>query len=316
MKFIIYGPTFQASDMMFDSIKKNHNVYYNNFPIKNKLLYLLLRVHINRLNFLPGKKIWKNIFSCFPDKLEENQNCYIYGNPWALFMYETGFISKLKQKDKRSMHVAYLSDINSAKNMPLNDMKKIFDKIYIFDMDVARSLKIDFYPLMFSPNIPKNEKIEYDLIFIGQGKGRELLLKQIFTEIKQRNLKGKCILTNCKINKNENGIEYRKDSLDAKTALDYVMKTKCLLELKSDGVQALSDRVTKAVVLNKKILTNNSSIMTHKYYNSNNMQFFDCVNNINWEFLEEELDDYHYDGEYSAENFLVYLEKNYNRYKI
>lgn len=310
MQFIIFGPTFMASDKMFDDVKGMDNVIYDNMPIKSKLIYLFLRIHVNRLPFIPWKNIWRFNYKTI-ENVQDNC-CFIYGNPWIKFMFETGYVAQLRKKYPFTSHIAYFSDIDIAKAFDMNELKSEFDQIYIFDRDIANQMGINYFPLMVSQCTSMEEENKlYDIMFVGQSKGRLELVRNIFDYFNRNGLKGKCIITNFHKNiiDKQGEIQFIKTSLNIEESMKILRQSKCVLELKSDGNEALSDRVSKAIVLNKKILTNNENIKKHKYFNPLFVQIFSKVEDIDLNFFKDSKVDYGYEGEYSPCYFLQILEE-------
>ncbi len=308
--FIIYGPTFEASDALFDDVKNVSSVIYLQYPIKNKFLYFLQRIHLNRLKFLPGKSIWKYLYI---DK-DIRDAYYVYCNPWSKFMYESGYISALKKKKPNSLHVAYLTDINSARDLPLVQMKCVYDKIFIFDKDFAATNDISFYPLVYSKkSYEKNDYEELsDLVFIGQAKGRTKTIIEVYNRMTELGLLCNFWIIGAAKGEQQNGdgIHFIDNPMKPQESIMHLINAKCVLELMSEGVDALSDRVIKAVVYNKKILTNNHKIKKFEYFNPQKIKVFNSLNDIQRDFFESDNADYGYSGDYSPIKFLHYIENN------
>ena len=79
-----------------------------------------------------------------------------------------------------------------------------------------------------------------------------------------------------------------------------------------DAIQfqkALTLRPYEAVVYNRKLLTNNRSILDFKYYNSRYMQLFERAEEIDWDWIAADTEvDYGYQGDYSPRKLLELLE--------
>jgi hypothetical protein len=78
------------------------------------------------------------------------------------------------------------------------------------------------------------------------------------------------------------------------------LEAKCILDIVQEGQIALSLRPYEAVCYNRKLLTNNRTILKFPFYNPQYMQFFEKVNDIDWNWVKEDIAvDYHYNGEFS-----------------
>lgn len=303
-RIVIFGPTFPTSDLMFTDIKDKERVYYNNKPVKNKLSEYLLRGYLNRVNFVPFKKIWRRLF-CIP--YIDNNTIIIYCNPWYRYMYLTGFVHEIKKIYPGVMQVVYFSDLHSANKFLNKKTKEVFDEMYSFDEEYSIKHGIKYFPLMTSHYNMVSVEPKWKVVFVGQSKGRIHILREIFAYLYKNNIEAKCIITNHDKIDYEfgNTIEYLTGEMDACSALECLMNSECVLEIKSEGIDALSDRVIKAIVNNKKILTNNQTIKRHKYYSTENIQIFDDVNEIDLSFFSSKCKGYNYEGEYSPNCFLA-----------
>ena len=307
ISFVIYGPTFEATDALFDEIKHLQNVKYIQYPIKSRFFYFFSRVHMNRLKWLPGWKIWRSIYI----GQEYAGDCYIYGNPWIYFMYKSGYVQRIKDNNPSSYHVAYLTDINSARKLPLEDMKKVYDRMFIFDKNFAKEYGLDYYPLVYSKKegFDTGNDIISDVVFIGQSKGRTQKLIKIYERLSSIGMS--CdfwIIDDVGAEKSRQGLHFVNKPMDPHESIEHLIKSKVVLELKSIGVDALSDRVIKAVVYNKNIVTDNKKIVDFEFYNTQKMHIFDDIDGITKSILDNYDEKYCYNNDYSPIKFLEKIE--------
>jgi hypothetical protein len=91
-------------------------------------------------------------------------------------------------------------------------------------------------------------------------------------------------------------------------AVEITRKSRCVLEVAMESKQkSCSMRVIEAVVLNKKILTNNANVfnMPCCKEHQQNVQCFQNFEDIDWGFLKNnKICNYEYGGEYSAGRLL------------
>ena len=70
----------------------------------------------------------------------------------------------------------------------------------------------------------------------------------------------------------------------------------------------LSLRPYEAVCYNRKLLTNNKSILDFPYYDSRYMQYFETVEEIDWDWVKEDIPvDYGYDCKFSPMRLLEHM---------
>ena len=78
-------------------------------------------------------------------------------------------------------------------------------------------------------------------------------------------------------------------------------KATCILEIMHKGYVGITQRYLEAIVYNKRLLSNNQEIEELPYYNPRYMQYFEKVEDIDWDWLcsDEEVN-YHYKSDFSA----------------
>ena len=92
------------------------------------------------------------------------------------------------------------------------------------------------------------------------------------------------------------------------------LSAKCILEIVQKGQVALTLRPYEAVAYNKKLLTNNKTILNFKYYNPKYMRYFEKVEDIDWNWVKcDDGVDYNYQGDFSPRYLLADIEKNLSK---
>ena len=87
--------------------------------------------------------------------------------------------------------------------------------------------------------------------------------------------------------------------------LENELSSRCMLEIAQKNQSALTLRAYEAVVYNRKLLSNNKSILSFPFYNSAYMRYFETVEDIDWDWLKEDTKvDYGYNGEFSPTRLL------------
>ena len=149
-------------------------------------------------------------------------------------------------------HQNFLKDIN-------------IDEIWTYDLNDSKKYGINyntqFYNKDFVKSIKKDEKDKiYDVMFIGNNKGRSAIINEYRKEFDLMNLN-----TYIKVidNYNEN-IKYTE-------YLEFIKKTKTLLEIVNNDVSGLTLRSLESLFFRKKLITNNIHIREYDFYNPNNI---------------------------------------------
>lgn len=114
-------------------------------------------------------------------------------------------------------------------------------------------------------NAIENDVI-YDMFFIGRDKGRYETIRCLESEIQSMGYS-----TNFMIIKNATSPSFGMFSkfLPYKDVIDFVKKSKCIVEFNQEGQMGLSLRVMEAIFYDKKIITNNHSIKNEVFYDEN-----------------------------------------------
>lgn len=317
MKFIVFGPTFDATDRLFNDIKNREDIIYIHNPVRNesKLIERIITAHINRFSKVPLKKIWCHFIKRFIYSRDE-QICFLYCEfKWIKILEEIHFVEKMKIRYKKSKHIVYLTDVNKAKRLSYDKSKNIFDDFYVFDKRIAAELGIKYYPLFYSKfkDKPADEKYKSQVSFVGQVKDRFEDIISVYETLSKQNIKCNFYLIGVEPDKQKYKPYIKYGSfISAYEAYKYTYNSDCLLEIQSKTNNSISIRVMEAIVDNKKILTNNEEIQNLYYYDSKYMQIYSSVNDINLDFfLNRVKPNYQYNNEFSPIYFLKYIEKNY-----
>lgn len=112
------------------------------------------------------------------------------------------------------------------------------------------------------------QKSMYDGLFIGQDKGRRMLLEKVSNLYTKNDFISKIIL-----------VDNRKALFDKRYShrLNYdhvcalAQKSKTIIEILQEGQEGVSLRVFEALFYHKKLVTNNRSIVNYDIYNSQNI---------------------------------------------
>ena len=204
----------------------------------------------------------------------------------------------------------YIDIIEHPVSKHANILRKmgIFDLIYTVDEGDAIKYNLNLFPTPYSiikeytSIVPKN-----DIYFCGVTKDRGNKIKRILDAIDKNNITTKMdIFCNsmeyqdmkayqkiANIYENSNYIPYLK-------VLERTLQAKCILELVQENQKALTLRAYEAIAYNRKLLTNCKTILNFKYYNPSYIQYFENIDDIDWNWVKMDIDiDYNYNGEFS-----------------
>ena len=235
----------------------------------------------------------------------------------ALNYLESGFLFECRKQNHNIKISLYLIDsLMASSPMLLQVRDKInnypWDTIYTFDpIDAKKNGFIyrgfDYYSAQ-NRNEILSQKTLTDLYFIGGLKGnRTEYIKEVFEYVYKKG--GKCDFNLLPYSATEyeeayEGINYiRGGWIPYADVLKGIAKSKCIFECLQKGQTGASLRYFEAICYNKKLISTNHYIKKFPFYNSKYMKIIDDVEEIDMEWLTNDLVvDYGYDNRFSPKN--------------
>ena len=169
--FDVDGATYQPEFLpgKFVLTKKIHTAHcLTDFAVKKKL---------------PLRKLWYKQY--FKQKYKQgDEYVFIFFYIWKP-IFQNGYIEYLRKEYPGCKCVLFLCDINCARTLDIEEEKKRFDHVMVFERNFAKEHNIEYYPLVYSDyrhEINPDEK-EIDVLFVGWAKGRYKYLKQIYDKL-------------------------------------------------------------------------------------------------------------------------------------
>lgn len=328
--YVIFGPIWDFYAFAFNDVIKLPNVKYITPYIPLKPLRWLNNIHmsskINSVIRLPFKKIW-NSYYCREIHNNNKPFCFIILLDW--FAKDTGFVEYLRDRYPLSKIVFFFGDLLgsrkmqfSGKDLDIDHMKSISDMMITYDIDESRKYGIHYHHIPYSYNsvagLTLNRYVS-DIYFLGKAKNRLQDVYDAFYKLKEHGLRLKFILAEVPIGYriNEPEIIY----LDSKPLsylenLRYVVNSKCLLEIIQHNSSGYTSRTLEAIMYEKKIITNNTTLGRAPFYNPDYISIINTIDSIDTKFLKSIKEnnntgvDYNYKNELSPVEFLKYIEKN------
>lgn len=317
-----YNPMIETMFMDFTQLPSYHVIIEKN--IQGKLMHKLLSSKFQELTHGCFNRFFlsKSQLELF---LEDNYQKYdkfylIYLNSSFIFSkppYRT--LMSLKSKYKKLKFILFYIDIiKSPQSRHANYLRQkgLFDIVYTIDKDDALETGLPLWNTPYS-KIPNADTVvgqQSDVYFCGGRKNRAPLISEFYKKGNKYGLEVNMdviynvddfnyyedIQNSLKLHKEGNYISYEE-------VLENTLNTHCILDIVQAGQKALTLRPYEAVVYNKKLLTNNPSILDFKYYDHRYMKYFKTIEDIDWEWLKEEVSvDYQYSNDFSP---ILLLEK-------
>ena len=87
------------------------------------------------------------------------------------------------------------------------------------------------------------------------------------------------------------------------------VNAKCMLDINQTGAVGYTSRFLEAVIYNKKLIADNPSIRSTKYYNPQFIQLVEKMDDIDPEFVKNDIiPDYQYGGDFSPIHLLKQID--------
>ena len=216
--------------------------------------------------------------------------------------------------------VMYFEDIVASRGpketsyLDFTLLDKYFDLVISYDKGDCKKYGFLYYPTPYSvQQIPDNPKIEEsDIFFCGMAKNRLNEIKNTQAYFLSRSLKTEYIVVaEESLHDSSDNIKYRTTFISYQEYLQYLSKTKCVLELMQSGATGYTLRVWEALVYGKKMLTNNSAILQAPFYDPKQFRYTNQISEDDISFIKGNNEIIpRYIQEISPISLLKFIEKN------
>ncbi len=297
---IIFGDTWDVYQIAHRAWIEDSAVCYiptfRPHGLLGQLQRLQFNPRINNVIKIPGKNWWN---SYYLRNIRKDHLCFLITEPWLRLESGIKLLPYLRKTYPDSKMVCYTQDlIHTIKDQythrPINVdyIKKYVDLFISYDTTDAEKHNISYHPTVYSPLsfIEKDQEKQYDLFFLGRDKGRLQTLINIAQEAKKRSLKCSFILL--EVPKAQRiaceGISYYDGTVSYRENLKLCASSKCILELLQQEASSPTFRTWEAIMLNKKLVTNNHSITGSEIYDNRYLSVFNTVEDMDWGFIKAE----------------------------
>ena len=302
-------------EMLISQIDKHKHVLFIDEEDYLEYLYEELKKldSFTMVEPLYSKYNWNiDVIPCYDNKI------LIFGIYDYIRFNDDGFFCYIRRKYPYSRMVMVLYDIcagpkgfeNIIKNFSVERLKKEFDAVITYHENEAKKYGLVYHMYPYPNRLLLTYKGEKtDIVFVGQAKDRLEMLYKIYQKAEMSGLKCKFWIINVAYNKQltREGLIYNK-RISYIEYLEELNNANCILEICQEG-DVTSFRYLESVIHHKKLLLNDHSVKTKKYYNPDNMQVFNSVDEIDFEWIKRPIIDYKYEDDYSPNEFLEFLDK-------
>lgn len=200
----------------------------------------------------------------------------------------------------------------------LRQSGNVFDLVYTFDSADARKYNMRYWHTIYS-KFALDVHPDKDLFFCGSTVNRKQTMLDFLDAHAKHDVSLKmniiCDETDIKMFSNYGDVtECGRMGIDLwpyPQTLEETLKARCILDITQKGQAGLTLRPYEAVCYNRKLLTNNKAILDFEFYDPRFMQYFEKVEDIDWDWVKEDIKvDYHYNGEFSPLRLLEDIVKS------
>lgn len=299
---------------------------------KDPFLYFLTRRKVQevlkgKLAFLKSRSV---IYQTIKQLENDYENIYVImlNSSFAQMQVPASVLEACRCKwSKVKLVMLYLDSVNTSASIYANwlRMNGIFDLVYTFDARDAQKYGLRLCTAYYSKcNVNKVSQMKQDLYFCGYvNNSREKIIRSILSHCEEKQISLSADIVGLReYCPYRDTVRLQNTLIPYKQTLNEMVEAKCILDIVKPEQAGLTLRAYEAVVYNRKLLTNNKSILDFQYYDSRYMQYFEKVEDIDWGWVKEDIKvDYHYNGEFSPLRWLEDIVKScegkkYNETKI
>jgi hypothetical protein len=186
----------------------------------------------------------------------------------------------LEIKKYTKKYIAYLYDSVERCNIT-HLLDSVFDEVYSFDKDDIKKYNFketsNYNYIQKSNNQSKNE---YDVLYVGSIDNRIEKLNEIGDFFNKENIKYKFYIIGKKsfvynlkkiFKKKYQNLNFQRNRINQEDLITLYSKSATIIDLVRDNQSGLSFRFFEAMALEKKIITNNKSVMHYNFYSNKNI---------------------------------------------
>ena len=297
-QLIVFGDDWDVYTTAYKDIIDDPKISYIPSFRPNGLLGQIQRIHFNpKLNSIisiPFKDKWNPLIL---RQIKMGQHpCFLILDNWLRMECGIKLLPYLKKHYPESPIICYAQDLvdtiidhYSHKHIDIDYFKQYTDLFISYDATDAKKYDLSYHHTVFS-TIPQDNythENKYDLYFLGLDKGRLHALVNISNEARTRGLK--CHFVMLEIPREQRikceGIIYPDSPVSYRQNLDNCAASNCIIELLQQDAQSPTFRTWEAIAMNKKLLTNNSSIYHSEVYDERYISVFSDAKTIDWDFI-------------------------------
>jgi len=320
-RFLILQSNYM-SEYMLNDIENLDNVtiYHRKKVFKNQFLNLLFNIHnsgkIQKYINLPFKSLWDGVI--FNKILNSSTPDYII---ITISWYSDHLLHYFRRKSGNSIILFRFTDLvtnelQDYSELMLKKFKAQFNGVLVYSHEDAEKYGYTYH---FAGYSEINKALlkpckQYDVVFIGAEKGRMDKIRHAYNLFISAGLS--CffyVILVKEEDRMDDGIIYADKIMPFNEYLSYEVAAKCLFEIVQDGTSGRTYRMMESIIYNKLLITNCNEITCTNYYNTDYVQLYNDVADIDPSFVVKSPDkiDYRYKGDFSPTRVLEFIESKW-----
>lgn len=291
------------------------HVVFSPLDHKNKLLRLLYGIYnserTNRIIKLPFKFIWYPYYFKMPFN-SDKPLCFVFLRRQQIYISYLKYLKRIYPNCRIILLHRDLLWVCNCINPSL-----LSNPIFDFEMSIdaneaANNNMVHFNEFESKIDVPRDKNYPLqDLFFAGRAKDRLPKLLKAYEIFNKQGLSCYYYLTGVKLEDRIElpGIVYAEKDMSYREMLYQTVNSRCVLEFNYGNAVGFTSRFLEAVMYNKRLITDNLTIIKNKFYNPDYIQCVSNAEDIDPSFVNlDSLVDFQYNDEFSPVHLIEQID--------
>lgn len=292
-KYIVVGYGYDYYKYVYGQLNELSNAtFINEWPVSifsRRLIWYHLSCN------LPFQQVWVYFYVLFLKKIVKGMHfvttdriCFLLlagGANNALLKYD--LCERIKKTFVNSKVVFFINDLVGKTGQPVSLMKEHADLVYSYDPNdcIKYDLINHVVPYSVHACLQVGHPV-YDVVFVGAAKDRLNDVMSIFYDLTSKGVKCffRIIGVPDESQIQEEGLSYS-SRITYEEYLQLLQKGNCILDVIQGQSSGNTLRVGEAIIMGKKLLTNNKHTPHNGVFDNKNMLYFETINDEAIQFV-------------------------------
>ena len=295
-KYVVVGYGYDYYYYVYRQLNEMEDaVFVSNWPvskISNRVFYYILRFNLSFLKSVLIKS-YVHFFKRTAKRQGFNDSdklCFLLLAGGANNrLLEFGLCEKIRKSFINSKVVFFINDLVSKTHQPVDLMREHADLVYSFDpLDCSKYGLLNHCIPYSDCSFHNHSEPKYDVAFVGAAKDRLKEILSIFFYLSERGVK--CLFNIIGVSQEEQipaeGIVYS-GRITYEENLKLLQESNCIIDIIQGNSSGNTIRVGEAVIMGKKLLTNNKYTPQNGIFDEKYMRVFQFFDDIDISFLKD-----------------------------